>query len=222
MSELYPPGLNHAGLHVSTGDMPLTDKEITFASIVVALTTALASQIAAEISIISTAETGEAMGVQITATQSGAGGALAALDVTAIGNIDAAGNIHGFNVLASVAAGVGIAGRMIGGFILMNDGAGSSIASDAYGLWIMSMLNETVTGDHGILRLEVNCLEKAKMIIDVAGSNAEYFLGFHQVSPDGWQNTGDKTSGDSLGARGWLHVDLAGLDRYIQLYGPTP
>jgi len=209
-------------MHATTGDMPLTDQPVTFENIIVAMTTALAGQIASEISITSTAETGTARGVQITATQSGAGGALAGLDVAAIGNVDEAGNIHGFNVTASVAAGVGIAGRLYGGYILMTDGVGSSIASDAYGLRIMSMLNQTVTGDLGLLRLELNGDEKAKMVIDVAGSNTEYFLGFHQVSPDAWQNTGDKTTGDSFGARGWLRVDGAGLERFIQLYGPAP
>lgn len=204
VTELYPPGLNHAAMHVSTGDMPLTEEDEPF-------TLAFTSTAAVP-----------ADAFTITATQMGEGGALNGLTINSIAGADDVGNVHGFEVNASIAAGVAAGGRLYGGYIILSDGEGSSIASDAYGLRIMSMLNEPVTGDLGILRLELNGDETAISVIETAGTNAEYFLRFHQTGVDGWSATGDKSTGDSLGARGWLKVRVANFDRYVQLYGLAP
>lgn len=223
MTDLYPPGLNHAALHKSTGDMPLTDQEITFENIIVAMTTAVAYARAVDVTITSTATSGEALAIHAITIANNLSGDLELCGLVAIARVSAGidtgtGKIRGARVRFEALAASTVGGIATGLHIDLRGEAGVTWSADVFGIHIQSHM-QTISATAQMIRLEENGGVTWDDLIAAhfgAGSDCEFFFYGSPSVCTGWSHLEDKTG---LGAKGWLRVSV-GLPRYIQLYGP--
>lgn len=224
MVELYPPGLNHAGMHATTGDMPLTDQPVTFEKIVVTMTTAVAGQIAAEVTITSSATSGTATGVSGTAIGDNASGDQGLKGVYGLARVPAgidagSGALKGVHGKVEVLATGIVSGRIDGVYAQIYAPTGSTMGSDICGLYVDSFVQVQPTGAYELLRLEHNgAVTVEELIGGFVGGDGDisYFLALQPNVCTAWGFSGSKTGAEA----GWLKCWIGGNDRYIQLWTP--
>lgn len=222
MVTLYPPGLDHAELHATTGDMPLSDQPVTFENIIVAMTTAVAYARAVDVTITSTATSGEALAIHAVTIANNLSGDLELCALVGIARVSAGidtgtGKIRGGRLRFEALAGSTVGGIATGLHIDLRGEAGVTWSSNVFGIHIQSHM-QTIGATAQMIRLEENGGVAWDHLIAAhfgAGSDCEYFF-YSPSNLSGWQNSGNITT---KATAGWLRLVVAG-ERYIQLYGP--
>lgn len=238
VTELYPPGLNHAALHISTGDMPLSGQAISLKTLTlvgeagsnILMAGSSGSEIALgatadlegiEFCMTSAALSGTFKGAKLDSTQLGAGGAVYGAEISATAGVIGAGNVRGISINASITDLMSITGSIYGARIRLADWPSShaGISGDALGLYVLMQLSAAATGNTTLLRLEPNGPATIDYVLDVpvgGGGDVSYVAHFNPADRTGWSPAGDKTVRPNAG---WLRVLLgATQERYIQLY----